>query len=143
MQDFYPAQWPPVLSLQTETPGGHQDSIAETLSWTARNGSPTPGHDHINCVPSPQLPCLAQDPEQKQRWYCSILLFLLCFTRCIFHPKTNKTRQTVYARVPLKQKLQSLLQERRGLQNTAHVLFFSFRAMPDPGVFTVTNRLTE
>ena len=43
-----------------------------------------------------------------------------------FFPGTNKIRQIVYATVPLNQKLQSLLEETRGLQNILNVLLFSF-----------------
>lgn len=63
-------------------------------------------HIHI-CAPSPWLPCLAQGPEQNQRLYCCI--------GYMFSPGTNKTKQIVCAMVPLNQKLQSLLQETRGL----------------------------
>ena len=43
-----------------------------------------------------------------------------------FFPGTIKIRQIVYARVPLNQKLQSLLEETRGFQNSLNVLLFSF-----------------
>ena len=45
---------------------------------------------------------------------------------CIFSPGTNKIRQIVYARVPLNQKLQSLLEETGGLENILNVILFSF-----------------
>ena len=44
----------------------------------------------------------------------------------IFSPGTIKIRQIVCARVPLNQKLQSLLEETRGFQNSLNVLLFSF-----------------
>lgn len=42
----------------------------------------------------------------------------------IFSPGTIKIRQIVCARVPLNQKLQSLLEETRGFQSSLNVLLF-------------------